>query len=395
MLPKISQRIIQEPSAMDELLALSSQCQRISFAAGYPAAELFPKKELEEAFVHRSQASKDDLYQYASVAGYGPLRKKLATKAQTTGITDIDENNICLTQGAQQGISLLADLFLDVDDGVVVEGPSYIGAIQAFESRKPRFYEMEMLNDGPDLDQLEEIVSSHSVKIVYTIPTFQNPTGVCMSVAKRRRLARMAEKYNFLVIEDDPYRDLRYQGKDLPSIKSFDRTGNVVMLGSFSKILAPALRVGWLVADQEVLDLVNKLRSASDFQPSNVTLQMIDQFLEENSLSAHIQRLRQVYGRRAATMQAALEEYLPQGCSYSRPEGGFFIWVTLPQGLSAGKLLQDGCPVTFIESSQLYAASQRADQLRLNFTGVSEEQIREGCQLLGQAITKERWALTA
>ena len=395
MLPKVSQRISQDPSAMDELLELSNNEQVISFAAGYPAQELFPKEQLEQAFVHRSQNSAPDLYQYASVDGYAPLRKKIAHSVLQAGISDVDESNLFLTQGAQQGISLLADLFLDVGDGVVVEGPSYIGALQAFESRKPTFYEMQMQNDGPDLAQLEEIVSQHQVKLVYTIPTFQNPTGVCMSVEKRQRIVKLAQKYNFLIIEDDPYRELRYRGKSLPSIKSFYQTGNVVMLGSFSKILSPALRVGWMVADQGLLSLVNGLRSATDFQPSNVVLQMIDQYLQENDLQEHIEKICDVYSKRNAAMQTALGKYLPQSCSFSKPDGGFFIWVTLPRNMSAKKLLQNNSPVTFIESSQLYETSHQINQMRLNFTGVTEGQIDEGCRLLADSIRKASLALTA
>lgn len=395
MLPKISQRISQDPSAMDELLALSNNQQVISFAAGYPAKELFPKEQLEKAFVHRSQRNDLNLYQYASVDGYAPLRKKIAELVSRSGVAGIDENNLFLTQGAQQGISLLADLFLDVGDGVVVEGPSYIGALQAFETRKPTFYEMQMQNDGPDLDQLEEIVSHHPVKLVYTIPTFQNPTGVCMSLEKRKRIAQLAQKYNFLVIEDDPYRDLRYRGESLPPIKTFDQTGNVVLLGSFSKILSPALRVGWMVADPQFLQLITGLRSATDFQPSNVVLQMIDQYLDENDIQKHIDQIREVYGKRNEAMQKALAKYLPQGCSFSRPDGGFFIWVTLPYNISAKKILQAGSPVTFIESSQLYETSHQANQMRLNFTGVTEEQIEKGCKLLGEKIKNISLALSA
>lgn len=395
MLPQISQRISQDSSAMDELLTLSNDEKVISFAAGYPAKELFPREQLEKAFVHRSKSSDLNLYQYASVEGYAPLRQKIAQFVRQAGVSEVSEEQLFLTQGAQQGISLLADLFLDIGDGIVVEGPSYIGALQAFESRQPTFYEMQMQNDGPDLDQLEEIVKAHPVKLVYTIPTFQNPTGICMSLEKRQRIVELARKYNFLIIEDDPYRELRYRGTDLPAIKSFDTTGNVVMLGSFSKILSPALRVGWMVAEPELLTLVNGLRSATDFQSSNVVLQMIDQYLTENDISEHIEEIRSVYGRRNMAMQRALAKYLPANCSFSKPEGGFFIWLTLPENMTAKSLLQRGCAVTFIESSQLYETSRQANQMRLNFTGVTEEEIETGCRLLAQEIRSLSLALTA
>lgn len=388
MLPSLSQRFSQQKSGLDDLFTMSNQQEVISFAAGYPASELFPKEQLDQAFVSRSKNAGQQYYQYGSVLGVDSLRKKILTYVHSTQTIQAKLADIMLTQGAQQGISLLADLFLDVGDGVVVEGPTYIGALEAFKVRKPTFYEVQLQADGLDIEQLETLLSKHPIKLLYTIPNFQNPTGCCMSLAKRQRLAQLASQYSFLVIEDDPYRELRYAGQDLPSIKSFDKAGNVVTLGSFSKILSPALRMGWLVADEALIKQLSNLRLANDCQPSNVVAEMIDQYLSDNDLVKHIQNLNRFYKDKKETMVKYLKRYLPKECQISDPDGGFFIWVTLPAQIDAHQLLLQNGKVTFIESSGLFAVSGQKNHMRLNFSGVTKQQIKQGCQALGDCLAE-------
>lgn len=388
MLPQVSQRFEQVESGLDDLFNLSNQQEIISFAAGYPATELFPKNQLDQAFVHRVKQVDQSYYQYGSVLGLDSLRQKLLVYVKQTQKIDATLAEIMLIQGAQQGISLLADLFLDVGDGVIVEGPTYVGALEAFKTRKPTFYEVSLQADGLNLDELEAILQQHPIKLLYTIPNFQNPTGCCMSVAKRQALVKLAQKYHFLIIEDDPYGQLRYQGQALPSIKSFDTTGNVVTLGSFSKILSPALRTGWLIAKPSLVKQLSNLRLANDCQPSNVVAEMIDQYLTDNDLAEHILRLNEFYYRKKETMVTALQQHLPQQCQFSNPDGGFFIWVSLPEHLDAKEVLQKNGLVTFITSEGLFACSRQKNHMRLNFSGVSEEKIVQGCQRLGQCLTE-------
>ena len=388
MLPQMSQRFEQVQSGLDDLFNLSNQQEIISFAAGYPATELFPKAQLDQAFVQRATKVNNQYYQYGSVLGLDSLRQKLLAYVATTQQIDADLTNIMLIQGAQQGISLLADLFLDVGDGVVVEGPTYVGALEAFKTRKPTFYEVSLQADGLNLDELEVILQQHPIKLLYTIPNFQNPTGCCMSVSKRQALVKLAQQYHFLIIEDDPYGQLRYQGESLPSLKSFDTTGNVVTLGSFSKILSPALRMGWLIAEPSLVKQLSNLRLANDCQPSNVVAEMIDQYLTDNDLAEHILRLNEFYYRKKETMVTALQQHLPQQCQFSNPDGGFFIWVSLPEEIDAKVVLQKNGLVTFITSEGLFACSHQKNHMRLNFSGVSEEKIVQGCQRLGQCLTE-------
>lgn len=386
MLPKKSERFGKSSSELDNLFALSGQNEVISFAAGYPANELFPKKELDRAFKVRSTKVEASFYQYGEVLGYTPLRKKIVNYANNCLKINCAVENIMLTQGAQQGINLLAEYFLDVGDGIVVEAPSYIGALEAFEAKAPAFYEVPVREDGMDMDVLEETLMQHDVKLIYTIPNFQNPTGYCMSVAKRKQLVNLAQKYGVLVVEDDPYRELRFSGESLPTIKSFDTEGNVVTLGSFSKILSPALRTGWMIGDKNLIKALSNVRLTQDCQPSNIVSEMIDEYLESNDLFEHIQDMNKFYSQRKNVMIKALQANLPSGCSVSNPEGGFFIWVTLPENIDSNVLLQSNAGVTFISSGALFVVSHEKNHMRLNFSGVSPTLIMQGCKQLCCAI---------
>ncbi|MFT8458670.1 MAG: PLP-dependent aminotransferase family protein [Liquorilactobacillus ghanensis] len=385
MLPKNAFRNSQKSSGLADLFSLSDQANTISFSGGYPDAALFPKKELQKAFQKRLTTAAPDLFQYRSVLGDLNLRQKLANYAQSLQI-ECSTEQIMFTQGGQQAIKLLASLFLNAGDGLAVEGPTYVGAIAAFNEYQPTYYEIPMEADGMNLDVLEEQLQTHQIKLIYTIPNFQNPTGYCMSIAKRKRLAQLAADYNALIIEDDPYRELRYAGQAMPPIKAFDKTGNVALIGSFSKILSPALRTGWVIAKRSIINDLANLRLAFDCQSPNVVLEAIDQYLTDNSLTDHIQQLRRSYQQKLATMLACLQKYLPDECHFSKPQGGFFVWVTLPAGLDAQKLLQLSKKVTFLPGSSMFVNSHEENHLRLNFTGVSLDEIQYGCQELGNLM---------
>ena len=215
------------------------------------------------------------MLQYASTEGYEPLRAKIAARLQTTGM-QVDADDIMMTQGAQQGIDLVARLMLDPGDGLVVEAPTYLGALAAFNAYQPTYYEVPMQADGMDINALQRILMSRKVKFIYTVPDFQNPTGVVMSLAKRQAIIRLANQYDVMILEDNPYRDLRYTGKALPTIKSLDTEGRVIYLGSFSKILSPSLRMGWLVAAPNLLKELLALKGGSDLESSNLVMHGIN-----------------------------------------------------------------------------------------------------------------------
>lgn len=375
-------------SGLEDLFAASGP-NVISFAGGYPDRSLFPTQQLNQAFKHSFNSGDTELLQYASTQGYLPLREKIAARLRATGIpTRADD--IMMTQGAQQGLDLVARLMLDPGDGLVVEAPTYLGALAAFNAYQPTYYEIPMQDDGMDINALQRVLMSHKVKFIYTVPDFQNPTGVVMSVAKRKALIRLANQYDVMILEDNPYRDLRYDGKPLPTIKSFDTQGRVVYLGSFSKILSPSLRMGWLVAAPDLLQELLALKGGSDLESSNLTMHGIDAYMAENDLDAHITEIQNRYREKKNAMVAAMNRYLPDEAHFTNPDGGFFLWLTMPAGFDMGAFMKQHLlpesNISYVPSANLYATSAQVNGARLNFTGPTLEQIDTGIKALGDAL---------
>ncbi|MFC2676597.1 MAG: PLP-dependent aminotransferase family protein [Lacticaseibacillus rhamnosus] len=375
-------------SGLEDLFAASGP-NVISFAGGYPDRSLFPTQQLNQAFKHSFNSGDTELLQYASTQGYLPLREKIAARLRATGIPT-RADNIMMTQGAQQGLDLVARLMLDPGDGLVVEAPTYLGALAAFNAYQPTYYEIPMQDDGMDMNALQRVLMSHKVKFIYTVPDFQNPTGVVMSVAKRKALIRLANQYDVMILEDNPYRDLRYDGKPLPTIKSFDTQGRVVYLGSFSKILSPSLRMGWLVAAPDLLQELLALKGGSDLESSNLTMHGIDAYMAENDLDAHITEIQNRYREKKNAMVAAMNRYLPAEAHFTNPDGGFFLWLTMPAGSDMGAFMKQHLlpesNISYVPSANLYATSAQVNGARLNFTGPTLEQIDTGIKALGDAL---------
>lgn len=375
-------------SGLEDLFAASGP-NVISFAGGYPDRSLFPTQQLNQAFKHSFNSGDTELLQYASTQGYLPLREKIAARLRATGIPT-RADNIMMTQGAQQGLDLVARLMLDPGDGLVVEAPTYLGALAAFNAYQPTYYEIPMQDDGMDMNALQRVLMSHKVKFIYTVPDFQNPTGVVMSVAKRKALIRLANQYDVMILEDNPYRDLRYDGKPLPTIKSFDTQGRVVYLGSFSKILSPSLRMGWLVAAPDLLQELLALKGGSDLESSNLTMHGIDAYMAENDLDAHITEIQNRYREKKNAMVAAMNRYLPAEAHFTNPDGGFFLWLTMTAGFDMGAFMKQHLlpesNISYVPSANLYATSAQVNGARLNFTGPTLEQIDTGIKALGDAL---------
>ena len=375
-------------SGLEDLFAASGP-NVISFAGGYPDRSLFPTQQLNQAFKNSFNSGDTELLQYASTQGYLPLREKIAARLRATGIPT-RADNIMMTQGAQQGLDLVARLMLDPGDGLVVEAPTYLGALAAFNAYQPTYYEIPMQDDGMDINALQRVLMSHKVKFIYTVPDFQNPTGVVMSVAKRQALIRLANQYDVMILEDNPYRDLRYDGKPLPTIKSFDTQGRVVYLGSFSKILSPSLRMGWLVAAPDLLQELLALKGGSDLESSNLTMHGIDAYMAENDLDAHITEIQNCCREKKNAMVAAMNRYLPDEAHFTNPDGGFFLWLTMPAGFDMGAFMKQHLlpesNISYVPSANLYATSAQVNGARLNFTGPTLEQIDTGIKALGDAL---------
>lgn len=329
------------PSRLEGLFPQMDFDDSIMFTAGSPAEELFPKEAMRQAYLDAINLEGAHTFQYHTVSGPVELREKLALRAQRKmQIEEAKAENVMLTAGGQQGIDLVAKLMLNKGDGLVVEAPTYVGALSSFDMYEPTYHEVDLELDGMNLDQLEAILKeNNNIKMVYTVPDFHNPGGVTMSVEKRQRLVELANQYDFLILEDTPYRDLRYVGESLPTIKHFDTEDRVIFLSSFSKILMPTLRLGWLVASESIIHQLYKLKEAVDLEVPNLTASAVNQYLEHNDLDAHIDQLIGAYAVKRQVMFDALNKEMPAGVQATCPDGGFFTWLTVPDNINTTELL--------------------------------------------------------
>jgi DNA-binding transcriptional MocR family regulator len=379
-------------SGLGELLALAGKPEMYNFSSGFPAEELFPLRELEE--VNRAVLLKEgrQAVQYGSSAGYLPLREQIAARMKKVFRADCTAEQIFITSGSQQGLSLLAQLFLNRGDVVLVESPTYLGAINAFQLCGPKFVEVPTDEQGIIPEALEEILhTTERVRMMYVIPEFQNPTGVTWTMERRRAVMEIVNRYDFPVLEDNPYGELRYDGETMPSLKSMDTKGNVIFLGSFSKILMPGLRVGWIVAEPEILEKLNLLKQNVDLQCSSYAQRQVSYFMDLFDLDAHVSRLKELYRKRRTLLYDAIQKYFPAGVTATYPEGGLFLWVTLPEGMDAKALAPKAAArkVAYVPGAPFYPNGGHGNHLRLNFSTMQEDRIVEGVKLLGQLLREE------
>lgn len=379
-------------SELGMLLKLADMPEYYNFASGYPAEELFPLKELEE--VDRAILRKEGklAVQYGSSKGYLPLREKIAQRMKTAFFADCAADDILITSGSQQGLSMLGQLFLNKDDVVLVESPTYLGAINAFRTSSPRFVEVPTDNEGILPEALEETLAREDrVRMIYVIPTFQNPAGVTWTMERRKAFMDVVSKYDIPVLEDNPYGELRYDGEALPSLKSMDEKGNVVFLGSFSKVLMPGLRVGWIAANPEILKKLELLKQLVDLQSSSFAQRQISYFMDMYDLDAHIAKMKVVYKRRRDLICDAIRKYFPENVSATHPEGGLFVWVTLPEGMDAKKLMEKTMEkkVAYVPAASFYPNGGNENHFRLNFSTMNEARIEEGIRVLAAVLKDE------
>lgn len=379
-------------SEIRELLKLTEQPDIISFAGGLPAPELFPLEKINEVM---SQVIKEKGYialQYASTDGYTPLREIILNqRIKPTGI-NCNISNIMLTNGSQQGLEFSAKLFINKGDYIVCESPSYLGAINAFAAYQPKFIEIPMDENGMMVDKLEEVLEKHhsEIKMIYTIPDFQNPSGITMSVERRRRLAELATKYEIPLIEDSPYGELRFEGESLPPIKSFDNSGYVINLGTFSKTFCPGLRLGWIVADQNIIRKYILIKQGADLQCNTLAQVFIAEYMNKYDLNQHIADIITVYKRRRDLMLNSIKEYFPKDIKYTYPVGGLFTWCELREDLNAKDILEEALKekVAFVPGTSFFANSSKNNFFRLNYSNMNEEKIVEGIKRLGVVLNK-------
>lgn len=379
------------PSALSGLFVNDPDPRAISFAAGSPNESLFPVAAVKEAFNTAIDTQGAHLFQYQSTQGNPDLRAKLAARIGKWGRVTTTADHVILTVGGQQAIELVAKALLNPGDEVAVEVPTYVGALAALDLYQPTYYGVGLQADGLDLDALETALKRHpGIKLLYTVPDFHNPTGITMSVAKRQQLVALANRYDFIILEDSPYRDLGYDQLPLPAIKSFDTEGRVIFVSSLSKILMPALRTGWLVADGDLLAAILKVRQASDLEATGVTHAAINAYLDANDLDAHVTVLKDHYREQCAAMVGALRAYFPDEATFTTPAGGFFDWVTLPESVDVDQLLRTqvmpNAHVSYVPSTNFYLARDVHNGMRLCFSGLTPDVIDAGMHRLGDQM---------
>jgi len=377
-------------SDIREILKVTQQPDVISFAGGLPASELLPAVEMAE--LARDLLLDDGVraLQYAPTEGLRLLREAIADRLR--GLWDLrrSADEVLVVSGSQQALDLTGKVFLDQGDVVLCESPTYLGAINAFRAYRPRFVEVPTDDDGMVPTELEQRLSSlDRVKLIYVVPDFQNPSGRRWSVSRRRLLAEIAARFGLPVIEDAPYAELCYDGNPLPPVASFDDAGLVILLGTFSKILAPGLRLGWVTGDTTILHRYVLAKQGADLHTSSLVQLLAARFLADHDIDAHIAHLREVYRARRDAMLTALEEHFPPDVGFTRPAGGLFLWVELPEGMDARRFLENALEerVAFVPGESFFPGGGHENTLRLNFSAMPVERIAEGIKRLGRVLS--------
>ncbi|MDQ2787407.1 MAG: PLP-dependent aminotransferase family protein [Chloroflexota bacterium] len=362
----------------------------ISLRSGAPPPACIPRAWLERG-MERAWACTQDVFGYQSAMGAWDLRALIAERMHALGCNDVDPKNIMLLSGAQQGIDFLARLFINPGDAVALEDPVYPGALQTFDLCAPRYLPIPVRADGLALDALEAVVAHEQPKFLYLVPTFQNPTGATMPLAHRERLVTLARARDLVIIEDDPYSALRYGGADVPPLRALD--SEVIYLGTFSKTIAPGIRVGWMVMPEALREKLYAMKEAADINSDRVMQQAVYEMMRTGFFPAHLDRIRAVYAERRAAMLAALRERMPPDATWTEPEGGFFVWLTLPPGMNVADVLTRGNErgVGIVPGTGCTAIpGGQSDSLRLSFCAQSPDTITEGIRRLADVIASLR-----
>lgn len=374
-------------SFIREILKVASDPNIVSFAGGLPSPALFPAEELGESAKRVFSKRGVQALQYSSTEGYLPLREYIAERYRRRFKMNISAEQILITNGSQQAVDLIGKMFIDPGDHVMLERPSYLGALQCFSMFQPVFKEVNLQSDGIDTAELEDQLNEASIKLFYCIPNFQNPTGVQYSLGKRKRAAEILRKHRTIVVEDDPYGEISFDNQHIPPLYSF-YPEKTIMLGSFSKIVAPGLRLGWMVANREIIKKATVIKQASDLQSGNLSQYILYDFLENNSLDRHVENLIAAYREKRTTMMGCLQNYFPESVKFTRSKGGMFTWLTLPEGNSARELLQQALKerIIFVPGDSFYASDPDHRTLRLNYSNVDEGVMRAAMYKLSRLI---------
>jgi len=383
-------------SAIRELLKLVDNPEIISLAGGMPDPTIFPREIIAEISrdVFLNHGSK--ALQYGATEGIPPLRETLVNEGIKEGIKNLKTENLIVTTASQQGLDLSAKVFIDPKDTIIVEAPSYVGGLQAFNAFQANFITIPLDQDGIQVDILEDKLKQSkekgiNIKFMYLIPNFQNPAGVTLSLERRKTVLELSHQYEVPVIEDDPYCEIRFEGEKLPSLVEMDDIGNVIALRTFSKILAPGLRLGWVMADENVLQKFVIAKQASDLCSPSSTQYVADEFIRQGHLQSYLNLVRKTYKRKKDVMLEALEKYFPEEAEWTKPAGGMFVWVTVPEYIDTTAMFAEAVKekVAYVIGSAFYPHGEDRHHMRLNFTLPTSGQIDEGIKRLGNLLKKK------
>jgi 2-aminoadipate transaminase len=376
-------------SFIREILKVASKKDVISFAGGLPNPNLFPIKELQDATQQVFLKHGANSLQYSNSEGYIELRNYIAKQYTHKGI-NVSTNQIIITSGSQQALDLLGKIFINENDYVIMEEPGYLGAIQAFSMYRPNFISVPFLEDGIDCSILKRKLYEHTPKFIYTVPNFQNPSGLSYSAENRANVASLLDNVNTFIIEDNPYGELRFKGEVKPDFIKY-LPNKTIMLGTFSKIVVPSFRLGWIVAPQDVIEKIIVAKQAADLHTNYFCQLVLSEYFSKYNNEIHIQKVSRAYGNQCNAMITAIEKYFPDTVKFTKPEGGMFLWATLPEGFSSMKLLEETTQknVVFVPGNQFYTnRTGDVNTFRLNFSCSDEETIEKGIKIIGEAIQK-------
>lgn len=390
---------VVKPSAIRELLRFGADPSIISFGGGYPDATLFPLEQLEAVFSRSIMDHGRDALQYTVSNGPPHLRSQIARRMANEGVT-CTEDDILILHGGQQGLDLTARLLIDKGDVIVTEDPTFLGGLIAFNPCEPTYACVAMDDEGMDTDALEIVLRAQPrTKFIYTIPDFQNPTGVTMSLSRRRHLIDLANRYDVIVLEDSPYRETRFEGTSPPTIKSLDTEGRVIYLGSFSKILAPGLRLGWAVASPDIIEQLGLLKLAADTQCSTLNMAAVSLYLDSYDIESHIEEIRHVYRHKKDLMLDTIRASFPDDVSFTDPHGGLFTWLTFPASFDSERFMRERAlpeaKVAYVPGATFFPLSAKPNHARVSYSTQPDERIVEGISRLGAALKTALVATTA
>ena len=376
-------------SAIRELLALANQPDILSFAGGMPAPELFPLEKVKAATDAVLEEQGQVALQYSSTNGFEHFRQQIADRMEAKLNIHTTADNILVTSGSQQGLDFSARVFVNPGDTIIIESPSYLGALNAFKACEPNFVAIPTDDNGMIMEELEKVLATDDkVKMIYVIPDFQNPSGRTWPMERRKAFMEIVNKYEIPVIEDNPYGELRFEGEMLPALKSMDTKGLVVFLGTFSKIFAPGYRLGWVCADGEILAKYNFMAQAASLQASTEAQLVCSKFIDMFDLDEHVNTIKANYAKRRDAMMRTMEREFPPEAKFTHPNGGLFTWVELPEYINTKEMAKQCLEqnVAYVPGDGFFPDEGHNNCIRLNYSKLNEEEIEKGMTILGQVI---------